>query len=315
MATPQPDPPARDTRHDTGRDSGQDAVTIAAGDYRATAVLAGGGLSTLTHGGVDLVRGTPPGQVVTAGRGQVLLPWPNRIRDGKYRFAGADQQLALSEPARHNAIHGLVRWCTWQVVEQAPDAVTLGYRLAAQRGYPWTLDVRTRYAVSPAGLEVRIAATNRSADAVPFAVGMHPYLDVGCSLDRAMLTLPGATHQLVGDRKLPTGTEPASGEHDLRSGRALAGLALDDGYTDLERGEDGHVVVRLEGPDRAVELWADEAFPWLQAYTGDDLPEQARLSLAVEPMTAPADAFNSGTDLVVLQPGETWAGSFGIRAG
>jgi aldose 1-epimerase len=296
-------------------DQPAESMTITAGGYTATVVLAGGGLSALSHGGVPLLLGTPPGQVVAAARGQVLVPWANRMRDGHYSFAGEEHQLALSEPSRHNASHGLVRWCTWHVREAGADVVMLGYRLAAQRGYPWTLDVGARYSVSEAGLEVTLSATNRSSRPAPFAAGMHPYLDVGVPLDEATLTLPAATRQLVDDRKLPTGTEPAAGEHDLRSGRALAGLALDDGYTDLARGDDGRVVVRDEGPDRAVELWADEAFAWLQAYTGDDLSEQSRLSLAVEPMTSPADAFNSGTDLVVLQPDETWTGTFGIRAG
>jgi aldose 1-epimerase len=296
-------------------DQPAESVTITASGYTATVVLAGGGLSALSHDGVPLVLGTPPGEVVAAARGQVLVPWPNRLRDGRYSFAGEERQLALSEPSRHNASHGLVRWCTWHALEAAGDVVALGYRLAAQRGYPWTLDVTASYSVSSGGLEVRLSATNRSAEPAPFAAGMHPYLDVGVPLDEATLTLPAATRQLVDDRKLPTGTEPATGEHDLRSGRALAGLALDDGYTDLARGDEGRVVVRLEGSDRAVELWADQAFPWLQAYTGDDLPEQARLSLAVEPMTAPADAFNSGTDLVVLQSGATWTGSFGIQVG
>lgn len=291
------------------------SVTVAGGGYTATVVVAGGGLSALSHGDVPLVRGTPPGTVVAAGRGQVLVPWPNRLRDGHYAFAGTEHQLALSEPARHNASHGLVRWCTWQLLDAAPDEVTLGYRLAAQRGYPWSLDVAARYRVGADGLTVTLSASNRSDSPAPFAAGMHPYLDVGAPLDEARLTLPGATRLLVDDRKLPTGTEPAAGEYDLRSGRSLSGLTLDDGYTDLVRDDDDRAVVRLDGPDRSVELWADTSFRWLQAYTGDDLGDQARQSLAVEPMTAPADAFNSGTDLLTLDPGETWQGSFGIRAG
>jgi aldose 1-epimerase len=289
-------------------------TTIAAGGYEAVVTDAGGGLRSLTHRGRPLVAGTAPDEVVTGGRGQVLVPWPNRLRDGTYTFDGATQRLALSEPARGNASHGLVRWCRWQPGAASADTATMVYRLVGQSGYPWSLDVSVGYAVSPAGLAVTLSATNRSASAAPFAAGMHPYLDVGCPLDEATLTLPAATHQLVDDRLLPTGTELVAGDLDLRAGRSLAGVRLDDAFTDLGRDADGLAVVRLEGR-RAVELWQDDAWPWVQVFTGDGLPTGARQALAVEPMSAPADAFNSGRDLVVLGPGEGWSGRFGIRAG
>lgn len=285
-------------------------VTITSGKYTATALTAGGGLATLAHDGVPLVAGPTPGEVVSGGRGQVLVPWPNRLRDGRYSFAGTEQQLALSEPKLGNASHGLVRWCTWRVVSSSASTVELTYRLCAQKGYPWALDVSATYALSRAGLTVTLAATNLSRSPAPFAAGMHPYLTVGAPLDDCRLSLPAATRLVVDDRKLPTGSEP------LSPVSSLVGVTLDTAVTDLSRSDDGRAVVRLEGPERAVELWVDEAWPWLQVYSGDDLPAgEARQALAVEPMTAPPDAFNSGTDLLVLDPAQTWTGTFGIRVG
>ena len=118
------------------------------------------------------------------------------------------------------------------------------------------------------------------------------------------------------ERKLPTGREPVAGSsYDFREGRPIGDTVLDHAFTDLVRDADGraHVEVRsLAGS--GVELWTDEQFGWLQAYTGDDQPpEAARTALAVEPMTAPPDAFNSGDDLVVLDPGATFSASWGIR--
>lgn len=284
-------------------------ISIEGGGYAATALTAGGGLGSLTFQRQALVAG-PSGDVVSGGRGQVLVPWPNRVRDGAYSFRDRPQQLALSEPDRRNASHGLVRWCTWRVVSSSASTVELGYRLCAQKGYPWSLDVTTTYAVSAAGLAVTLSATNLSHSPAPFAAGMHPYLTVGAPLDACTLTLPAATRLTLDDRLLPAGTAP------LPPVAGLAGVALDDPVTDLARGDDGRAVVRLEGADRAVELWVDEAWPWLQLFTGDGLPDgEARQALAVEPMSAPPDAFNSGTDLVVLEPGATWSGSFGIRMG
>lgn len=286
------------------------SVSIEGGGYAATVLTAGGGLGSLTVRGVPLVAGPTPGEVVSGGRGQVLLPWPNRLRDGSYSFNGSTQQLALSEPARHNASHGLVRWCTWRVVSSSASAVELGYVLCAQKGYPWSLDLTATYEVSRTGLTVTLSATNLSASPAPFAAGMHPYLTVGAPLDECTLTLPAATRLDVDDRLLPTGSSP------LAPVTRLAGITLDAAVTDLTRLTDGRAVVRLESAERAAELWVDEAWPWLQVYSGDDLPAgEARQSLAVEPMTAPPDAFNSGTDLVVLAPGGSWTGTFGIRAG
>jgi aldose 1-epimerase len=288
--------------------------TITAAGYSATVVEAGGGIRTLTHAGADLVAGYGPTEVITGARGQVLMPWPNRIRDGAYSYAGAAQQLPLSEPKLKNASHGLVRWCSWQPIAVAADRVTLGYRLMAQSGYPWTLALTATYAVSGTGLTVTLSATNESPSPAPFAAGMHPYLTVGQPVDALTLTVPAARRQLVDERLLPTATEPVAGEFDFRDGRPIGTLKLDDAFTSLTRDADGCAVVRLEG-SRTVELWLDESWHWVQVFTGDTLSSGAREAVAVEPMTAPADAFNSGSDLIALAPGQTWSGSYGIRTG
>ena len=106
---------------------------------------------------VDLA-GFAEDAMASGGRGQVLMPWPNRIRDGRYTFAGTEYQLPISEPARHNASHGLVRWVTWQRLAGDGSSVLLGYRLPAQTGYPWTLDLEIAYSVGADGLTVALAA-------------------------------------------------------------------------------------------------------------------------------------------------------------
>jgi aldose 1-epimerase len=284
--------------------------TIAAAGYRADVLQAGGGLGGLWHDDDPLVA--PTGVPVAGGHGQVLVPWPNRVRDGRYSFAGTEHQLPVSEAEFHNAIHGLLRWSAWQPLEVAEASVSVGCRLVPQTGYPWELDVRASYAVSADGLTVTLVTANLSDGPAPFAAGLHPYLDLGTPADDVTLTLPADTHQRTDDRQLPTGTEPSAGERDYRLGRLIGDAVLDDAWTGLARDDDGWATVRLEGT-RAVELRMDPAWRWVQVFTGDTLPEGARQTIAVEPMTAPADAFNSGTDLVVLGPGDTWAGTFRIR--
>jgi aldose 1-epimerase len=285
--------------------------TISAAGYRAEVLEAGGGLGGLWHDGHPLV--TPTGLPVAGGRGQLLVPWPNRIRDGRYEFAGAAHQLAISEPSFHNAIHGLTRWSAWRLLSAGQARVEVACTIVPQTGYPWELDVRATYVVSAEGLEVALAATNLAGRPAPFAAGMHPYLNVGVPVDDATLTLPAATRLLTDDRQLPLGTERATGDHDFRAGRRIGPTRLDDAWTDLVRDERGSAVVRLEGA-WTVELHLGPGWRWVQAFTGDGLPTGAREAVAVEPMTAPADAFNSGTDLLTLEPGKTWSGSFRIAA-
>ncbi|MDQ6934155.1 MAG: aldose 1-epimerase family protein [Actinomycetota bacterium] len=287
---------------------------ITGGDYEAVVVEGGGGLRSLTYAGRPLVDTYEQSETITGGRGQVLLPWPNRIRDGAYTFGGTGYQLALSEPDQHNATHGLVRWCSWRPDSWGREHVRLRYRLVGQSGYPWPLDLGADYSLSADGLVVTLSAENLADVPVPFAAGMHPYLSVGGRVDEAVLTLPAGKRQLVDERKLPTSLVAAANEYDFGTGRRIGDLVLDDAYTDLRRGGDGRAVVRLEGGGHAVELWLDESWAYVQVFTGDALSSGAREALAVEPMTAPADAFNSGSDLIELAPGQTWSGSFGIRA-
>lgn len=295
---------------------------IAANGYRAVVTESGGALRLLEHDGQPLLDGFAEDAMASGGRGQLLMPWPNRIRDGAYTWDGRDLQLGLTEPARHNASHGLVRWVAWSLEEHTSHSVSLGYRLMAQTGYPWTLDVHVVYDLSAEGLTVTQSATNLSPTAAPYAQGAHPYLSVGPGpVDGWEVTVPAATRLLADpERKLPTGREAVEGTPvDFRVARPLRDLELDHAFTDLGRDEEGlaRVVVRDPATGRAVGLWVDERWPWLMVYTADDQPATARRSLAVEPMTAPADAFNSGDGLVRLaaagEPGDTFSASWGIQ--
>jgi aldose 1-epimerase len=290
---------------------------IEAAGYAATITESGATLRLLAKDGRRLVDGFAEDAMSSACRGQLLMPWPNRIRDGRYEFEGATQQLPLSEPARHNASHGLARWATWHVVSHEAGRIELGLRLPAQTGYPWVLDLGVVYRLGEDGLTVTQSATNRSQTDAPYASGAHPYLtlDTGSTVDDWTLHAPAATVlQVDRERMLPTGRATVAGtDYDFREPRAIGSTALDDCFTDLTRAEDGSATVTLSTMDRTVELWLDEHHRWLMLYTADDRTPP-RAAIAVEPMTAPVDAFNSGEDVVVLAPGETFSASWAIRA-
>lgn len=288
---------------------------ISAAGYRAVVTESGAALRLLEHDGRPLVDGFAEDVMSPGGRGQLLVPWPNRIEDGRYEVDGTSYQLGLSEPGRRNASHGLVRWVAWTVEEHNTHSVSLVYRLMSQTGYPWLLDLHVLYDLSADGLTVTQSATNQSTTPAPYASGAHPYLCAGPGpVDGWELALPAATRSLVDDeRKLPVGREPVEGTaYDYRLSRPIRDTVFDHAFTGLDRDEEGLAEVVVSG-EYDVALWMDEHHDWLQVYTADDVPEMARRSVAVEPMTAPANAFRTGEDLLMLEPGRQFSAAWGIR--
>lgn len=298
-----------------------DQWTIRHGDQEATVVEVGGGLRTLTAGGRPVLAGYGDAEACRSGRGQLLMPWPNRVRDGRYAFGGTDHQLAITEPAHANASHGLVRWARWELAARDDSAVTVRTRLHPQPGWDGVLDLRVRYALAADGLRVTSTATNVGAATVPFGYGAHPYVALGDTpLAEVTLRIPGEREVLVDERLLPVATVPVRAETDFRTTRPLGSVVLDTAYTDLARDRaDRRWEVRVGGLRDLGEVgvWGDESFGWAQVFTaqGADTGVAGTRGIAVEPMSCPADAFNSGDGLVVLAPGDSWSGTWGIRVG
>jgi aldose 1-epimerase len=288
---------------------------IVSDGHSAVITEVGAGLRSYSVDGVEVVRGFAEGDMVKGGRGQNLIPWPNRIRDGKYTFAGQSHQLALSEPARGNASHGLVRYVPWVLTDRAPDAVTNRVRIYPQSGWPGWLEASITHRVAADGLTVTVEATNIGDRDVPFGYGAHPYLTVGESVvDEVALTVPAESYLEVDERLLPVQVSPVAGTpYDLRSGPTLGLLSLDTAMTGLARDADERWSVILARGDRSCEVWGDAMMNWVQVFTGGPYRDWG---IAVEPMTCGPDAFNEGPthdDLIVLGPRETFTGRWGIR--
>jgi aldose 1-epimerase len=291
---------------------------ISHGDQRAVVTEVGATLRAYEAGGAAVIDGFEVDELSSAGRGQVLAPWPNRLEDGRYSYGGVDGAAALDEPEHGNAIHGLLRWRPWTLQDRADDAVTMRCILHPQPGYPWLLEVGVRYALGSDGLTVEADATNHASMPAPFGIGFHPYVTVGSQrIDDAHLTVPAGEHLAADDRGLPTGRHAVIGsELDFMKPRPLGPTRLDTAFTALDRDADGRATAVLERPDRAraVRVWVDPAFQYLMVYTGDTLEpaERRRAGIAIEPMTCPPNAFRTGVDLIELEPGATWRGSWGI---
>lgn len=291
---------------------------IAAGPHRATLVEVGGGIREYVVGDRPVLDPYPVEAMCDGAHGTPLIPWPNRLADGRYAFDGVEHQVALTEPERHNAIHGFLRWRNWRAVEREPDRVVMACRLHPLPGYPFSLDVRVEYSVGEEGLVARTTATNVGTAPCPYGCGQHPYLSPGDGpIDDCTLLLRAATWiDTDNDRQLPTGTRPTAGSPlDFTAERRLGDQRLDFPFTDLARHRDGRAWVCLAAPDGSrVELWVDETYPIVELYTGDTLaPHRRRRGLGTEPMSCPPNAFRSGEDLVRLEPGESTTATWGVR--
>jgi aldose 1-epimerase len=294
-------------------------VELEHGDYRATVVEVGGGLRTLEHAGRAVLDGYPEDRMASAGRGALLVPWPNRLHGGTYTWDGVTGKVPIDEPDQQNANHGLARWRSWTPTDRTGSSVTMRLLLRPQPAYPFTVSFAARYQLGDDGLTVTMSATNEGDRDAPYGCGAHPYLTVGTErIDEVVLHVPARSWLPTGPAQLPLGRESVEDTpYDFRRPRAVGKLRMDHGFTDLERGADGRAVVSLSAPSgRRVELWVDEGFGYVQVFTGDPLPEGVRRrSAAVEPMTCPPDAFRTGQDVIRLAPGETTSASWGIRAG
>jgi aldose 1-epimerase len=288
------------------------------GDQVAVVVEVGGGVREYQVGDRAVLDPYPREAMCDGAHGAPLVPWPNRLADGRYRFGGVDYQVALTEPEKGNAIHGLLRWRCWDVVRQDSNQITMGTRLYPLTGYPFVLDVEVHYTLDEEGLTVTTTATNCGEQACPYGCGQHPYLSPGGGLiDDAVLSFAAGT-RIVTDpqRQLPTGTEPVAGSSfDFSQGRRLGDQQIDFAFTDLVRDGAGRAWVRLEGPDgRRAELWVDGSYPIVELFTGDTLrPHRRRRGLGAEPMTCPPNAFQSGDGVHRLAPGQAVTTCWGAR--
>jgi aldose 1-epimerase len=297
------------------------AWTLRAGGYVAVVDPIGASLASLRHEGRDLVVPYPAGTLRPLYRGALLAPWPNRVVDGRYQFGGVRYELPLNERERGHALHGLVQWVRWDALRVAEDRVEVGHRLVPQDGYPFALDLRATFVLGADGLTTVLRVRNVGDGPAPYGCAPHPYLVAGPGrVDDWRLTLPAGRRLEVDDRLAPTHTVEVDDVDARFTDRRLRGIALDHAFTDLERDDDGRarvrVVVDADGPVQpGVEMSWGPWGPWVQVHTAErPEPEDHRVGLAVEPMTCPPDAFNSGTDLVVLGPGDEHEAEWVIRA-
>ncbi|MDX2003561.1 MAG: hypothetical protein SFW35_14085 [Chitinophagales bacterium] len=246
-------------------------------------------------------------------KGVKLSPFPNRVRDGKYTFQGKEYQLPINEEARHNALHGFVYNKPFELIGHVEGhteaSVEFEYNYNGKvEGYPFPFRLSLTYILSEEGLECSTTVLNTGKEAMPIGDGWHPYFKTGTSVDKLHLLLPPGDLIEVDERLNPSGKKsPFSkfnqltviGDHQFDTGFALK--IVDDIAT-----------TQLYDPQQnlTISLWQETGpskYNFLQVYIPPD-----RQSIAIEPMTCSADAFNNGDGLIVLQPGEHFNAKYGV---
>lgn len=316
-------------------------LELVSGRHRVVIGRRGASLLRLQDDGLDLIHPAPvaPGPALACG--VTLAPWPNRVRGAHWRYRGRRLELAVTEPVAGNALHGLVAATDFTVHVSTPDQVRLITRIDGEPGYPFSLDLAVTYTLSDGGLEVEQAVQNIGAETAPIALGAHPYLCLG-EQDVATLELevPARTTLLLGQDHLPRDRMAVLGtDHDLRCGSPVGQMPGHAVYTDFteqpglpeppelpERVDITAAVAEpaprirhhLRGRDATLEMWTEPRLRWLQVYRTTQFPapdgrDGVVTALAVEPMTAPPDALNSGIDLEWVAPRSRWAVTWGLR--
>lgn len=272
----------------------------------------------------DIVWGYAGGSQKKGGQGDVLIPFPGRVAEGRYSFDGQTFQLERNDKAGPNAIHGFVRTLPWKVREAQPSRATFDFSLDAEiygrRGYPFSLAIRVTYRLDHRGLSCSFAVQNVGRQAAPVGVGFHPYFTVGTALvDEVEATIPCAGYLEFNERLAPTGTifDVTGTEWDHRHYRGIGNRRFNHCYVELERDEEGMATASMRhvGSGRVIDIVMDRSFSAVVVYTGDAIADAPRRALAIEPMTCAADALNHPEwGLKRLLPDESFTGRYLIRS-
>ena len=276
----------------------------------------GASLMSLTLAGNKVI------EEVSAGRpelyaGVVMAPWSGRIADGKWIDAkGAERSLEVNEPARNNALHGLVFDKVFEVKKSTTSSVELFIEIAPTDGYPHALRLAVSYELEDGELFASFAVRNFSETNAPFSIGFHPYISASWADGPLQLQSTAQSVLELNENMIAMGKNSVStAGKDLRSGKALSDVKLDDDFTDLNFSNGIASTKLLTQDGSGCEIWQEDIFQHTVIYTPENFPTESCSiqAIAIEPSTSAVNAFNTKQDLLVLSPGETRSGSWGIR--
>jgi len=248
-------------------------------------------------------------------KGSNLFPFPNRIPEGKYRFENVSYQFPTNFPHENNAIHGIITDVRFDILHKNTSSTAaellLQYNFTGlEEGYPFKVGLSVQFILAEDGFSCVTTIENRDNKNVPVGHGWHPYIKTGSKVDDLKLTVPTETSIEVDERLIPTGNVL---RELLFNQPTLIGNTLFDTAYKLVKNSANKAFIRLDDSSLGISLllWQETGiakYNYVQLFTPPD-----RKSIAIEPMTCIANAFNNKEGLIILKPGEKTNMSFGLK--
>ena len=289
------------------------------GTLSATITQIGASLRLFSIGEIDLVEPYGEGQQAPLCAGQIMTPWVNRLDKGQWKYRERLLQNPINLVEQNNANHGLLLEHAYELVEKTEQSVTLRGTIVPTEGYPFMVQTFVTYSLDDSGLTVTHRAVNQSVDPAPYATGAHPYFKFSTvETGELLLSSDAATLTVVNPRQIPVAEAATIGsEFDLRNGVRVKDKFIDEDFTNLPRDSQGLAHTYLRASDgRGLDVWQDESFKHVVIFTPDYFPtiDGAQThAAAIEPSTAAPNAFNSGRDLIWLEPGVEFVARWGVK--
>ena len=291
------------------------ARTLVAGDLQAVFLPDHGMLgASLRYKGVEILRRVEDLEAAAA-RGSsagipLLYPWANRLAESRYRVLGQEVVLDKSSPLLHFDEHGLpmhgVPWplLRWLVTEARQEFITAQldwFSSDLLALFPFRHRVELVATLRPDGLTLETTVVASSEGPVPVSFGFHPYFGFS-ELSRAncYLKLPAMRKLVLDGRGIPTGDEERfAGFND-----ELGESSFDDGFALM----DEQTTFAVAGAACKVNVELLAGYRYAQVFAPKD-----KDYIALEPMTAPANALSNGRGLRFVAPGERFRAAFRIH--
>ncbi len=247
------------------------------------------------------------------GKSAILLPFPNRLNEGKYSWEGKEYQFDINDTQTNNAIHGFVSDQHMEITEISLDKKNAQlycmYQYGGQnKAYPFPFTFTVKYDLKDDHtFEVTFFLSNEGNTAMPLGIGWHPYFRLSEKLDDMRLQFRGCDLVGLDERMIPTGKRY---EYDEFNEERKIGVTVLDNCFAIKNADNGRFHLQLKGDQGDLNYWqetGEKKFNFIQLFTPPN-----RRGLAIEPMTCNIDAFNNEEGLITLAPGEEMEASFGL---
>jgi len=253
-------------------------------------------------------------------RSAKLFPFVNRLNNGSYNYQGSEYQLPANFPwSDQHAVHGLLYDQAFKLVDQQANADFAQVRVCFEskhlhEGFPFSMKLEIEYKIEVDGqLTCRTNIVNTGSKTFPYADGFHPYFHLGQPLNDCLIQMPSC-QRLENTDDLPNGQLQKFTQ--FANATSLADVELNDCYQfsdSINHTESVKIELSCQNKQSSINYWQNDAindgYRFLQIYTpnGED-------SIAIEPMTSPADAFNNKIGLQELNPCESVSLIWGCQA-